>query len=229
MTEIPYAPTDKNDVTKHTIENPIVVGKISIGSFNGQWYFLTKLTGHFKVPAVFGYEDTNISDDAISTYSGGFVDGVPHGVGILGLPGYTRTGEFKEGHFVSGAWDWRGVIYKSVGAGFFTKGGHLTGLGSKLWRSGTLLEGTFKEDRLEGKGTMTMPDGVRYQGTFKEDMLDGPAIKHLLNGDQVEGEFVRGTFVVKPTPKPVFSAAEAETIAGLRAQITVIKSIMSEL
>lgn len=79
----------------------------------------------------------------------------------------------------------------------------------KLTKDGKVLEGNFKEGKLEGKGTITYPDGTKDTGEFKGDLLDGPGKRIAKDGTVlVDGKFLLGKLT--GPAKIVFSDDKAE-------------------
>jgi 1-phosphatidylinositol-4-phosphate 5-kinase len=95
-------------------------------------------------------------------YTGGLVDGVPHGKGkYLWCDGCMYEGEWKRG--------------KANGGGKFS------------WPSGATYEGQFKLGRMDGYGTFIGVDGEVYSGNWVSDKKHGFGEKRYANGDVYQG------------------------------------------
>ncbi|KAI5554479.1 hypothetical protein BDE02_19G016400 [Populus trichocarpa] len=95
-------------------------------------------------------------------YTGGLVDGVPHGKGkYLWCDGCMYEGEWKRG--------------KANGGGKFS------------WPSGATYEGQFKLGRMDGYGTFIGVDGEVYSGNWVSDKKHGLGEKRYANGDVYQG------------------------------------------
>ncbi|KAF9660893.1 hypothetical protein SADUNF_Sadunf19G0011100 [Salix dunnii] len=95
-------------------------------------------------------------------YTGGLVDGVPHGKGkYLWCDGCMFEGEWKRG--------------KANGGGKFS------------WPSGATYEGQFKLGKMDGFGTFIGVDGEVYSGNWVSDKKHGFGEKRYANGDVYQG------------------------------------------
>ncbi|XP_011011339.1 PREDICTED: phosphatidylinositol 4-phosphate 5-kinase 1-like isoform X4 [Populus euphratica] len=95
-------------------------------------------------------------------YTGGLVDGVPHGKGkYLWSDGCMYEGEWKKG--------------KANGGGKFS------------WPTGASYEGHFKLGKMDGFGTFIGVDGEAYSGNWVSDKKHGFGEKRYANGDVYQG------------------------------------------
>ncbi len=103
------------------------------------------------------------------TYSGGTLDGHPHGSGRF----QWDTGEVYEGKFRFGQRDGEGRFLGIDGSGY---------------------QGAYQHDRYSGKGRLLQPDGTVYEGEFRAGRKHGEGI--LIVGERrYQGEFSDDAFV----------------------------------
>jgi hypothetical protein len=157
-------------------------------------------------------------------YKGGFLDGEPHGLGMMtyqdgstlesifvegdiGDYGVYRgaNGEQYDGQLVSAKPDGEGLhicdsgeIYK----GEFAVG-RRSGKGEVLLPDGTVMSGDFIDDEMNGVGRVAFPDGSVYEGEMKDDKATGKGAYRTPDGTVFRGQFVSnqpdGSFkVTKP-------------------------------
>ena len=99
-------------------------------------------------------------------YTGGFIDGVRQGDGILLMPG---------GRKIVGVWE-----DNEIKSGTYTE------------PDGTVYEGQWKFRERNGQGTLTYPDGRKYTGAFKSGQRHGQGTMLFPDGRKYVGEFHGG-------------------------------------
>lgn len=104
-----------------------------------------------------------------SSYVGEFMDGKPHGKGIL----YFSNGNKYIGHWA---------------------GSYREGEGRFVYSEGHEYRGQFLRDAFHGFGVMSYANGDRYEGNWAFDRPEGQGIYFFSNGQRYEGEFVEGRF-----------------------------------
>jgi len=120
-----------------------------------------------------------------SDYEGGFLQGRPHGEGVLNHD----TGNRYEGSFINGEYD---------------------GFGIRTWSIGTIYKGQWREGRQQGPGLAIWPNGNIYDGEWREGKHDGRGIKIWHSGDYYEGEWQAG----KPHGTGVFVTTDGARDEG---------------
>lgn len=145
-------------------------------------------------------------------YEGGYVNGKPHGYGVMRWPngdvysGYWKEGirngigiyEFKSGSvytgsFVDGKLTGQGVFHWPNGGGSYAgafDNGKLSGLGRRVYPDGTVYEGFMQDGKALGIGVKTWPTGAWYSGEwFEDEVMAGLGEYHYENGDSYVGQF----------------------------------------
>lgn len=56
-------------------------------------------------------------------------------------------------------------------------------------KPGPLVEGTWRDGRLNGHGVVTLADGERYDGQWKDGEKNGYGVYTYANGDRYDGEY----------------------------------------
>eukprot|EP00659_Diplonema_papillatum_P017134 gene17134-26299_t len=106
-------------------------------------------------------------------YSGAWTKGRIEGTGVLtkqaaeGLPGFTYTGDFKDG--------------KRQGKGLCVYD-----------ESGVRYEGDWQADERHGAGEHVDATGFKYTGSFSRDVFSGLGSACYPNGDTYTGEWAQG-------------------------------------
>jgi hypothetical protein len=76
-----------------------------------------------------------------------------------------------------------------------SKASLFTGHGTFTTPNGDIMDGDFKEGKLNGPGKVTHKDGEIWEGEFKENKLHGPGKKTSADGTIEEGVFKHGVLV----------------------------------
>lgn len=88
-----------------------------------------------------------------------------------------------------------GEIRYGRGSGSYVGGfktGRRSGVGKRVWASGSEYEGEWKEDCMEGKGVYKNANGDMYVGEFRQDRYHGQGVLQHANGDRYTGQFQYG-------------------------------------
>ena len=148
-------------------------------------------------------------------YTGGFIDGVRQGDGILLMPGGRKiVGIWENNEIQSGTYtEPDGTVYEGQwmfrernGQGTLTfpdgrkyigefKSDKRHGQGTMLFPDGRKYVGDFLSGKRTGSATMTYPDGRNYTGEFKDGVIDGQGTMDYPGGKNQEGTFKNGEFV----------------------------------
>jgi hypothetical protein len=100
-------------------------------------------------------------------YTGGLLNGEPHGKGTMKLNnGDTYNGRFAEGLF--------------------------SGTGTYTWTNGAVYRGEFRGGVIEGEGTFTLANGDEYSGEFQEGYFHCKVEYRWISGGVYRGEWRRG-------------------------------------
>ena len=148
--ELPRCPDIQEAITPEITEEYKRTGKISSNSRD----YIEKTTYH-------KCQTTRVYDDG--TYTGEFLDGSMHGVGIK----FTTNGNY-DGEFKNNKYD---------------------GQGKRTYKSGNIYAGGWKEGEKNGEGSLTFTNGDRYEGTYMNDEPYGKGTYNYVNGDLYTGEF----------------------------------------
>jgi len=154
-------------------------------------------------------------------YSGTWLNGRPHGVGIMESPVAGRY----EGNIANGLWDGNGILEsKETGhsySGKYKLGQMVSGKITYKNDMGTFV-GDFKDWKREGPGERLFPDGIVVQGTWRQNRLVdeavikfpdgkvwmGPAKKVFDSGSEIAGK------IALPTGEAVQGKLKVKKIAG---------------
>lgn len=148
--ELPKCPDIQEAITSEIAEEYKRTGKISSASRD----YIERTTYHMC-------QTSRVYDDG--TYTGEFLDGAMHGVGIK----FTNNGNY-DGEFKNNKYD---------------------GQGKRTYKSGNIYAGGWKEGEKNGAGTYTFSNGDRYEGTYMNDEPYGNGTYKYFNGDLYTGEF----------------------------------------
>jgi hypothetical protein len=99
-----------------------------------------------------------------STYRGTWLDGEPHGSGLV---------EWRSGEQYQGTLD----------------DGFLHGEGTKTWRDGGRYVGSWRRGLFHGKGMRTFADGSTYEGEYADGRQCGMGVQTWPDGTVYEGNF----------------------------------------
>ena len=123
------------------------------------------LTGNCKLgEGKYKYKDGSV-------YAGDFVNGKPHGFGIIDF----KSGDHYEGNWDAGKRHGEGAYTFSDGSiyrGEFYKN-KLQGQGILTYANGRIYDGTWKKNKAEGRGKLTHKSGATYEGLFKNGKEHG--------------------------------------------------------
>jgi len=128
-------------------------------------------------------------------YTGGLVDGVPHGKGkYLWSDGCMYEGEWKKGKANGGGkFSWpTGASYE----GHF-KLGKMDGFGTFIGVDGEAYSGNWVSDKKHGFGEKRYANGDVYQGLWKDNLQDGDGKYSWSNGNEYIGEWKNGVIFGK--------------------------------
>ena len=129
------------------------------------------------------------NEETMNRYEGETIKGIPNGYGyILFTNGDTFEGEFVDGEYINGRY-----IFKSgsVYDGSFNNE-KLNGFGVFKYSSGHVYSGNFKKGLKEGQGTYKWNRGETYDGSWKEDKRHGQGIFTFIDGRKRIGEWKNG-------------------------------------
>ncbi|KAG5490379.1 hypothetical protein JKF63_00499 [Porcisia hertigi] len=109
-----------------------------------------------------------------ASYDGDWKGGLPHGTGVMSVPGvdgYEYVGEFKDGK--------------------------RSGKGRCQFTNGRVYEGEWREDEMNGTGTLrgasNLDDFTEYTGSFQSGIRSGPQGRCVYaNGDVYDGSWAAG-------------------------------------
>lgn len=120
-----------------------------------------------------------------SNYTGGFLNGLKHGLGKEVLSnGTIYDGTFESNYFVKGKVSWpNGMFYEGT-----FQNGVFDGEGV-LQLTDYKYEGTFFKGLKHGQGTLSSSDGRKYEGEFKEDVFHSGVLSYP-NGNSYQGEYL---------------------------------------
>jgi hypothetical protein len=128
--------------------------------------------------------------DMGTSYTGPTLKMVPHGAGVLNVPGQKEEGIFVNGKFTEG------TMTKSNGdilTGKFANGFFDEGFMSVHNSDGSIYKGQIKNRLPDGKGTVTGPGQQRKSGIFRGGLfLEGQIASPMDNGSYYDGEFKNG-------------------------------------
>lgn len=173
----------------------------------GRWFDGTLLVSNVK-------KDNTITYNG-QTYTGESAGLVPHGYGIIELPGGQRyEGEFEfgfrsgigtnywpDGTTYEGEWEndeYNGfAIYKSPESYYigYLKDNVPHGHGLMVMYGVNTVEGEFKYGLPNGYGTFKNVDGATYVGEFKDGYFHGKGTFTYPDGTKYEGQWENGNFI----------------------------------
>lgn len=105
------------------------------------------------------------------TYTGDWVDGIPHGRGSI----QWDDGNYYEGDWFNGSGHGQGTFYWSSGetyTGQVVNFG-LEGYGTYRWADGTVYQGYWQNGQMHGQGTCTWSSGAVQSGTWENGKFIG--------------------------------------------------------
>ncbi|MCB0705950.1 MAG: caspase family protein [Saprospiraceae bacterium] len=120
-------------------------------------------------------------------YIGDFLNGDPHGKGIL----YFANGNKYIGHWDSNNRHGEGrMVYMEgheyLGMFEFDK---MSGHGVMTYSNGDVYDGNWKNDRPNGEGKYLFANGEHYEGGFQDGRFQGKGVMYYLDGSRYDGQW----------------------------------------
>ena len=127
-----------------------------------------------------------------SVYSGDFMDGYFHGLGIYETP----AGEKYSGNWIRHKRAGKGRLNFPNGDLYFGdfKSGKMSGLGEMWFNNGDYYAGNWEGNLPEGKGIFVEENGFLYRGDWKSGLRHGRGQYVSPSGDSVSGQWFNGFY-----------------------------------
>ena len=147
----------------------------------------TVYKGKFR-NGVLQLSETEAVDQWGNFLRGEFVNGELSSGVVYWSSGTIETGTFIDGElFGDGLVEWgEGDVYEGV----FDDGDLIEG--KKIFTSGVILEGTYKDNTIYGLGTKILENEFTFEGFFVEGFPHGYGVITFVNGDSYEGDWENG-------------------------------------
>lgn len=151
--------------------------------------------------------------DKNKRYEGEWEDGEPHGVGVVECATYKFVGRF-----VRGKENGHGAMSFANGESYEGNfdDGHMSGLGTFVYRDAGVYEGQFEKSKRHGHGRRVFANGDEYDGDWEDDRMHGhgklTSIRELRSGrgtQTYDGAFERGTQTGNATISYVYTPHDA--------------------
>jgi hypothetical protein len=116
---------------------------------------------------------------------------------------------YKNGNMYYGEWEdfnkkWGEMTYKN-GDIYYGEwdDDQRNGIGEMAYKNGDEYAGDWEDDKMNGSGVMDYKNGDIYEGNWEDNERNGDGKMTYVNGHVEDGEWEFGTFVYKPSPKPI--------------------------
>jgi hypothetical protein len=168
-------------------------GSTILSDGSGTWKSPTRLSSPRKNSrrGVVDSVDLTDANGVAVVYTGGILDGRPHGKGWMVYEnGDTYAGSFRQGRrHGRGCQSFRdGRQYE----GRFASDLAEDPCGQMTWKDGAIYVGTFTGGERTGQGVQRFPSAVRYEGSFLRGKYSGYGVCVFADGTMYDGAWVQG-------------------------------------